>query len=63
MDDVATPQLAVPQNRFAVRELAELFGFVPAAGLTVRVTSASPVQVIGWSADQTAATAVPILTH
>jgi hypothetical protein len=60
---VATTPLALPSNRFAVREFSELFGFAPSAGATVRVTSPTAVQVIGLSADQTAGTAMPILAH
>jgi hypothetical protein len=60
---VATTQLVVPSNRFAVRELSELFGAAPAAAATIRVTSPTAVQVIGLAADQTAGTAVPILAQ
>jgi hypothetical protein len=58
---VARLVLAVPANKYVVRELSELFGFAPGTACTVRVASASPVQVLGVAADQGTGTAAPIL--
>lgn len=59
----ATQTLPVASSRFTVRELSELFGFAPAAGWRIRVTSSVPVQVVGMTADQSSGTAAPIVPN
>jgi hypothetical protein len=61
---IAVSSLTVTPSNYVVRELSELFGFVPAGVSGVRVTSSSaPIEVIGVIADQLFGTATPILAH
>jgi hypothetical protein len=60
---IGITQLELPSSRYAVRELSELFGFAPDGACTVRVASATPVQVLGASADQGQGTVAPILAR
>lgn len=60
---LSSAQVAVPASRFIVRELGELFGFAPASGSVVRVSSNAPIQVLGVAADQANGTAAPIVAR
>jgi IPT/TIG domain-containing protein len=60
---ITSASLAVPASQFVVREMSELFGFVPSAGSTIRVTSATPIQVLGIGADRSTGTAWPIVAQ
>jgi hypothetical protein len=51
----------VPSRHYLVRELVELFGFAPDGAATIRVASATPIQVLGIAANQAAGTASPLL--
>jgi hypothetical protein len=57
---VAATTLTVPSNTFVVRELGELFHVHSPAAATVRLSTATPVQVLGVSVDS-AGTATPQL--
>lgn len=58
---IAGPTIELGSNLYLVQELSELFGSVPNGPCTVRISSTTPVQVIGVTADQTSGTASPIL--
>jgi hypothetical protein len=60
---MSSTSISVPSRRYIVRELVELFGFAPDGAVTIRVESATPVQVIGIAANQTAGTATPIVAQ
>ena len=61
---IAVSSLTVSPSTYVVRELTELFGFVPAGVSGVRVTSSSaPIEIMGVAADQLWGTATPILAH
>lgn len=60
---VKTINLPVPASRFIVRELSEIFGFPPVSTWAVRVTSSTPVQVLGMAADQASGNAAPIVAR
>ena len=61
---IAVSSLTVSPSTYVVRELTELFGFVPAGVSGVRVTSSSaPIEIMGVAADQVWGTATPILAH
>lgn len=60
---VAVSTLTVSPSHYIVRELGELFGFVPDGVSGVRVTSSTPIQVMGVLADELFGNATPILAH
>lgn len=60
---VATTQLAVDASRYVVRNLDELFGPAASAGATVKVTSSTPIEVVGVAANELSGTAAPIPAH
>jgi hypothetical protein len=60
---VAVFTLTVAPSHYIVRELGELFGFVPAGVSGVRVTSSTPIEVMGVLADELFGNATPILAH
>jgi hypothetical protein len=60
---VAVSTLTVAPSHYIVRELGELFGFVPAGVSGVRVTSSTPIEVMGVLADELFGNATPILAH
>jgi hypothetical protein len=60
---IGASHVELPPNQYVVRELSELFGSAPGTACTVRVTSATPVQVLGATADQGQGTASPILAR
>jgi len=60
---IGSTSITVPSRRYAVRELVELFGFAPDGPVTIRVDSATPIQVIGVAADQNSGTATPLLAQ
>jgi hypothetical protein len=55
--------VSVQSRRYVVRELVELFGFAPDGAATIRVASATPIQVLAIAANQVAGTAVPLLAR
>jgi hypothetical protein len=52
---VGVARITVPSNRFVVRELTEVFRTVPGGNLVVRLSSPTPVQVLGISVDSSGA--------
>ena len=60
---LATAPLSVNSSRFVVRELSELFGIVPEGTVSLRVTSDTPIEVMGIAADQVNGTASAIVAQ
>jgi hypothetical protein len=61
---IAVSTITIAPSHYAVRELSELFGLLPAGATGVRVTSSStPIEVMGVVADQLFGTVSPILAH
>jgi hypothetical protein len=60
---VAATSLVLPGSRFIVRDIAELFGVVPAQAWTVRVSSDRAIQAMGMIANQMTGAASPILAQ
>jgi hypothetical protein len=57
---LATVSVSVPSRRFFVQEISEVFQMSYVPGSIVRITSATPIQVMGVSVD-TAGRATPLL--
>jgi hypothetical protein len=60
---VAVSTLTVTPSHYIVRELGELFGFVPAGVSGVRVTSSTPIQIMGILGDELFGNATSIAAH
>jgi|GEM_PF-615930 len=60
---VAVSTLTVTPSHYIVRELGELFGFVPAGVSAVRVTSSTPIEIMGVLGDELFGNATPIVAH
>jgi hypothetical protein len=62
-NQLASATLPVSSDRFTIREISELFGVAPTAATSVRVTSPTPIKVIGVVANQTTGKATPIVAQ